>query len=333
MPEPSPEPEPEPTPEPAQFLPIISHIDIEGGEFITYVKGLDGQSLETEASTMEMGENNRSWIHAFASDEEVTASYRHAYLGGTLEYDVDLSQVDCACASGVYLVDTSEEGCDWDAKEQTISPQCSRVEVMEANKLGFTAASFPCEFGVCSSRSKSKQFTDDSQYGPGSDYTIDSTQPFKVTTKFFAPQNDGGFGDLVKIETCLQQGESMVTLIQDDEDYLYALSEKLNYKMALVVSNFDAGMSNDMSDGQCTNNCGEYKSKLSNLRFTSNDSIYEEEPVDEMVIGDLAGTLDECDDPFCSSCHVAWWAGDEDNFFHTCTDYTRYRYTNPCSSW
>lgn len=63
------------------------------------------------------------------------------------------------------------------------------------------------------------------------------------------------------------------------------------------------------------------------------DSIYEEEPVDEMVIGELATSLEECDDPFCSACHVAWWAGDEANSFHTCTDYTRYRYTNRCSSW
>lgn len=41
----------------------------------------------------------------------------------------------------------------------------------------------------------------------------------------------------------------MVTLIQDDEDYLYALSEKLTSDMAIVVSNFDAGMSNDMNRG------------------------------------------------------------------------------------
>jgi len=80
----------------------------------------------------------------------------HTYLGGTLEYEVDLSQVDCACASGVYLVDTEGENCDWDPKQRNVSPQCSRIEIMEANKLGFTAASFPCEFGVCSSQSKTK---------------------------------------------------------------------------------------------------------------------------------------------------------------------------------
>lgn len=175
MPEPSPEPEPEPSPEPAQFLPVETYSDMEGGDFITYVKGLDGQCLETEGSGMKMGENNRSWIHAFATTESDSAAYKHYYLGGTLEYEVDLSQVECACASGVYLVDSSTEGCSWDAKEGSMSPQCSRVEVMEANKLGFTAASYPCEFGVCSNRSKTEQITDDSQFGPGSDYTIDST--------------------------------------------------------------------------------------------------------------------------------------------------------------
>ena len=125
----------------------------------------------------------------------------------------------------------------------------------------------------------------------------------------------------------------MITFIQDDEDYLYVLTEKLNSKMAMVVSNFNAGVNNDMSDGQCTNTCGEYKSKLSNLKFTSNDSIYEPEELDELIIGDVAANIDDCDDSFCSACHRAWWAGDEANSFYTCTDYTRYRYTNKCSSW
>jgi len=38
--------------------------------------------------------------------------------------------------------------------------------------------------------------------------------------------------------------------------------------MAVVISNSDAGESNNISNGQCTSRCGEYKSKISNFVWT-----------------------------------------------------------------
>jgi len=233
----------------------------------------------------------------------------------------------------MYLVNSSDENCGPKAKDSDERPQCSRVEIMEANKSGFSTASYPCEFGVCSTP-KERRNTDSDQYGPSDNYTINTSEPFKVNTRFFAPQQaDGTMGDLMKIETCLIQADRMVVLVQDDEDYLYVLSDLLKSKMAMVLSNYDAGIENEINDGQCTSTCGEYKSKMSNFKFTEGDSIFVPEPEDEMVVGELAENIDDCDDSFCSQCNVAWWAGDEDNTFNTCTDYTRYKYTNVCSSW
>ena len=81
---------------------------------------------------------------------------------------------------------------------------------MEANKLGFTAASYPCEFGLCSRYSRGQLYTDANEFGPGPDHEIDSSLPFKVITKFFAEEEDG---NLVKIETTLKQGDRYITLI------------------------------------------------------------------------------------------------------------------------
>jgi len=77
-----------------------------------WLKGIAGQCLETEGSTVEMGQNNRAWLNDEPDREDsAELAYYHNYLGGSMEYDVDLSQVDCACASGMYLVDTTNEEC------------------------------------------------------------------------------------------------------------------------------------------------------------------------------------------------------------------------------
>jgi hypothetical protein len=218
-----------------------------------------------------------------------------------MEFDVDLSQVDCACASGVYLVEAHGENCDWKAKNGEIDPQCSRVELMEANKYGFTAASYPCEGETCQSESRTQVYADITEYGPGSEYTINTNEPFKVTTKFYAPKGDtdSSWGDLTKIETTLTQNSRSVVMVQDDPEALWYISHKLFGSMAVVMSNFDAGMDNMISGDQCTNSCGNYKSKFADLRWTRHDSNSngddetdpspgpEPEPA-ELIIGDVA---------------------------------------------
>ena len=112
------------------------------------MKGLDNQCLKTEGATMTLSENNRTWIRDRALDDLYWV-YHHNFLGGTMEFDVDLSGVECASASGVYLVEADGEQCSFNSKEADATPQCSRIELMEANKFGFNAATYPCLFGQC----------------------------------------------------------------------------------------------------------------------------------------------------------------------------------------
>lgn len=114
-----------------------------------WVKGLDNCALKTSGSTVTMGKNNRSWVTDFAQEDGVYWAYWHPYLAGSLNFDVDLSEISCCSASGIYLVNANDQECSWGEKNDSFSGDCSRIEIMEANMLGFTAASYPCEDGFC----------------------------------------------------------------------------------------------------------------------------------------------------------------------------------------
>jgi len=229
----------------------------------------------------------------------------------------------------MYLVEAKQEGCGWDAKESGEAPQCSRVELMEANTNGFKVASYPCENDQCPESSASTEYVNKDEYGPGASYKIDSTQPFTVKTHFYAiADSNGKAQELEKIETCLMQGDNKITIVQDEKDFLQALSMKLRYNMAAVMSNYDAGTTNDLS-GQCTNACAGGDTKFSNFRWTTNDSIIDE---GDLVIEQLADSLAECDEEDCSACHIAHMSNRVDEKFPVCTDYTVYKYSKMCGA-
>lgn len=106
----------------------------------------------------------------------MSAAYKHDYIASSFNVQVDLSQVECACAAGIYLVDTSEPGCNWDAINGSTEPGCSRIELMEANKFGFKTAVYSCEDGLCPSDAQKKYSIDttDGWFGPGTQYRINS---------------------------------------------------------------------------------------------------------------------------------------------------------------
>ena len=145
-PPPTPDPSPEPTPEPAFNQPFIGYTDMHG-DFEFYVKGLDGGYLETDNQCIKVGNDNRAFVRDMAIESDDTFwAYHHKYLGGTVEFDVDVKDVGCACAAGVYLTSLAEEGCTWNPYAGDVRPRCATVDVMEANCDGFNVASHPCDF-------------------------------------------------------------------------------------------------------------------------------------------------------------------------------------------
>jgi len=149
-------------------------------------------------------------------------------------------------------------------------------------------------------------------------------------------ESGGVAGDLLEIETTLIQGADAITIIQDDASVLRAIQDKLQYKMAVVLANFDAGETNDISE-VCEGEHGDVK--FSGMTWTSNDSIdHTEDGSDgtdedgELIVEEVADSLDMCSDKFCSACHMAHYSNRPDDRFPTCTDETRYKYTNECGN-
>jgi hypothetical protein len=175
-PSPEPEPQPEPQPEPAQMKKFIGEATHYGiWEF--YMRGLDGKYLETKDDQIEMGLDNRAFILDYALDDSTYWAFWHYYIGGTLQFDVDVSSVGCECAAGVYLVELNDDYCSWDSKSRGETPQCATIDVMEANQHGFKTQSQPCEFGVCDEESQcpaSANAAGTMKYGSGSEYLINT---------------------------------------------------------------------------------------------------------------------------------------------------------------
>ena len=55
------------------------------------------------------------------------------YLGGTLKFDVNVSDVGCNCAAGVFLVALDGEKCNTGEYESDSPPECNTIDIMKAN--------------------------------------------------------------------------------------------------------------------------------------------------------------------------------------------------------
>ena len=78
--------------------------DLKRGLFDFHLKGLDGRDLDTETTEIEMGLDNRAFITDYSNEVDTNMwTYKDNYLGGSFEFDVDVSDVPCSCATHVYL--------------------------------------------------------------------------------------------------------------------------------------------------------------------------------------------------------------------------------------
>ena len=149
---------------------------------------------------------------------------------------------------------------------------------------------------------------------------------------------DGTAGDLKRIETTLIQGANQISIVQDNVEIMKAIRDKLQYRMPVVMANFNAGDVNDIS-GVCDHDGEHGDVNFSALKWTSNDSIDNTEDGSdgtdgdgEFIVEEVATSLDMCQDEFCSACHMAHWSNNPSNRFPTCTDWTLYKFSNQCGS-
>ena len=87
-----------------------------------------------------MGENNRAFVLDTAQVESTYWAYYNEYIGGSVQFDVDVSQVLCDSVAGVYLTALDDEKCSWDIKKNGVTPECQSIDLMESNIYGFVQA-------------------------------------------------------------------------------------------------------------------------------------------------------------------------------------------------
>ena len=82
-----------------------------------YVKGMDGQYLETDGKhTLKLGENNRAWLNEEKWSDTCEWTHRSPVLpGGELSFEVNVSEVECNCAAGLHLAYLNDKECRMDA--------------------------------------------------------------------------------------------------------------------------------------------------------------------------------------------------------------------------
>jgi len=73
-----------------------------------WVKGRDARDLDTAGTEIIMGEDNYSFVWELPDDSSVDNAYEHDLVGGSLSFNVDVTQMDESCAGGVSLVNLND---------------------------------------------------------------------------------------------------------------------------------------------------------------------------------------------------------------------------------
>lgn len=198
--------------------------------------------------------------------------YRPNLLGGIVEYDVDLSNVSCGCVSHLYSVlmpavdNTSDPFgyCDTDRYHQN-GPLCPEFDFMQANKHAWYSAAHRCEDpdsnglysrcdhgGQCSINPKHYHLGQGRSYGPGSNYLINTQEPFHVKIDFRDIN-----GQLDGYILTLSQGWEEVSMDTQNCHYMHRMSDNIT-QMAFVLSHWSGrnrDATNFMEEGQCQGSC------------------------------------------------------------------------------
>ena len=232
--------------------------------------GLAGQDLVTDGPSITMGENNRAFVLDEDKIDSTYWAYYNQYIGGSVQFDVDISGVYCDSVTGVYLTALDDEKCSWDIKKSGVTPDnCPSLDLMEANRDAFvTAVDGQCRNKIAG------VMNGEMIYGATEDpnMLISTLEPYNVKIQFMTDKYQG---DLKQIKTTLTQDTQQYSFILDCQDKLDAFTDVLSGQMALAISSYHAGNTNDVS-GTCpaVNNPAP-KSVISNIIWAENDSIDE----------------------------------------------------------
>jgi hypothetical protein len=136
------------------------------------------------------------------------------------------------------------------------------------------------------------------------------------------------------------QGTNEHAFDQDCREYMDPLSFKLQKMMAMGISTYHVGLTNDVSSQTCTAECSELDTKtvISNVRFTTDDAFADDDTSGNdggtgvIEVGGPAPALDSgnCGSD-CSQCMEHYLDTDPTNVWYECVDWIEYRFGNKCN--
>ena len=144
-------------------------------------------------------------------DVDPEAIFKPKLLGGYMTYTVDLSKVTCGCVAALFLslmpgknasgaYEPSNDGLYYCDASKVDGTYCTEFDIMEANKYSWRSTHHDCvepDNGYFSSCDKSGQCHvshtewNDGDFGPSSNYKINTEQPMTVRIDF--SEKEGNF--------------------------------------------------------------------------------------------------------------------------------------------
>jgi len=252
-------------------------INVSGVEDASYVAGHGGDSL---GNKLTIEHNGGFSITTSCKDDWDPHGFKlFKLLGQTLSYTVDLSRVGCACNLAMNLVplpardrsgQPSKGTCSYvsyycDAS-RVCGQFCPELDIMEANRHVFESTPRKCDapsqgghYSHCD-RDGCGQNTNKMgvmDYGPGSDYTIDTTHRFDVHTDFYGSSLLATGGVFTGMVTRLQQGSRKLTFDHSScNTYLSHLADAMASGMSVRIAYWgtDAAAMSWLDDPPCGRN-------------------------------------------------------------------------------
>lgn len=250
-----------------------------------YVVGPDWYSPKG-GDRMEIPHGGRSYL-ATSNSLGPDNFYGVNLLGGSISYDVNLSQSGCACNAALYLI--SMPGKDWngnpnagDGKDYYCDANmvggqwCPEFDIMEANTFAWHSTPHKCDspndkghYSNCDRGGNCFQIAHQKLngiYGPGGQYEINTQQEFHVKASW---DGDANF----RIE--MSQNGKTHAMSSDGScyGYLSQIKHDIGSNMAIAVSSW-GGPRNDMSwldgDTGCWADCNNSPTvTIKNIEYTS----------------------------------------------------------------
>jgi len=223
--------------------------------YVALSGGTSWQGASASGNTITIKHNARAYLAADCVGSFQYNMYQRFYfLDKTLSFTVDLSQAGCGCNAALYLVsmpaynsqnqpDPTKCGDYYCDANNVCGIFCPEMDVIEANTGALQITPhrcnspqgkyYPyCDGGGCG---QNVAHIDSQSYGPGSNYIINTENPFQVNMSF---QTQGG--NLDKIVTVLSQNSKTFQVVHDSgrcgNGYLGDMTEAFRQGMVVTMS-------------------------------------------------------------------------------------------------